>query len=73
LGRDGETISPRAPDAAPHECCRAEAHSTLHGVVFAIFGPGSAVHRKNAAPRPGHESRTYLVGFGGWRRRSEAG
>ncbi len=31
-------------------------HSTLHGVVFAILGPGPAAHRRRgAAPRPGHE------------------
>jgi hypothetical protein len=33
--------------------CWAGAFFTLHGVVFAILGPGSAVQR---APRPGHET-----------------
>jgi hypothetical protein len=31
----------------------AGAFFTLHGVVFAILGPGSAVQRP---PRPGHET-----------------
>jgi hypothetical protein len=35
--------------------CRAGAFFTLHGVVFAILGPGSAVQR---APRSGHETGT---------------
>ena len=35
---------------------RAGAHSTLHGVVFAILCLGSAVYRRRgAALRPGHE------------------
>ena len=35
---------------------RAGAHSTLHGVVFAILCPGPAVHRRRvSALRPGHE------------------
>src|SRR5258708_36746580 len=38
-------FSSRAPDAAQHECCEPGAHSTLHGVVFAILCPGPAVHR----------------------------
>src|SRR5712664_3586151 len=42
-----------APDAAQQECC---VHSTLHGVVFAIFCPGPALHRRrDAMPGPGHE------------------
>ena len=37
-----------------HECSRAGVLPTLHGVVFAIFGAGPAVHcRRVAAPRPG--------------------
>src|SRR3984893_10899335 len=35
---------------------RAGVHSTLHGVVFAIFCPSPAVHRRrDAMPGPGHE------------------
>jgi hypothetical protein len=43
-----------------HDDCSTSAasrgHSTLHGVVFAIFCSSPAVHRRRgAAPRPGHE------------------
>src|SRR5882724_3085769 len=41
------------PDAAVAVYRWAGAFSTLHGVVFAILGPGSAVQRP---PRPGHQT-----------------
>src|SRR6266849_88520 len=50
-GRDDGPFSSRAPDAARHECCEPGAHSTLHGVVFAILCPGLAVHRAIARRR----------------------
>src|SRR6266581_914709 len=44
----------RAPDAGAVALYRwAGAFSTLHGVVFAILSPGSAVQRPQ---RPGHET-----------------
>jgi hypothetical protein len=46
----------RARDAAQQRALRAGVRSTLHGVVFAIFCPGPAVHRRrHAMPGPGHE------------------
>ena len=43
----------RAPDGAVAVYLRAGAFFTLHGVVFAILGPGSAVQ---PPPRPEHET-----------------
>src|SRR6202035_2935264 len=41
---------------------RAGVHSTLHGVVFAIFCPGPAVHRRrDAMPGPAAIARSTLV------------
>src|SRR6202163_1707632 len=50
---DGPFFVPRTQAA---RALRAGAHSTLHGVVFAILCLGSAVYRRRgAALRPGHE------------------
>src|SRR6267142_2432671 len=47
-------VAPGRTQAA--RALRAGAHSTLHGVVFAILCLGSAVYRRRgAALRPGHE------------------
>src|SRR4030081_3141503 len=55
-GHDDGAFFFSRPDAAQQECCEPGVHSTLHGVVFAIFCPGPAVHRRSdAMPGPGHE------------------
>src|SRR6266850_4644184 len=44
------------PGRSAARVLRAGVHSTLHGVVFAIFCPGPALHRRrDAMPGPGHE------------------
>src|SRR6267143_4330595 len=49
-------FSSRARTRSAAGVLRAGVHSTLHGVVFAIFCPGPAVHRRTGAmPGPGHE------------------
>src|SRR6266581_2951261 len=46
----GSSLTQRSGSAA------SRVHSTLHGVVFAIFCPGPAVHRRrDGMPGPGHE------------------
>src|SRR6266704_262993 len=45
-----------APGRSAAGVLRAGVHSTLHGVVFAIFCPGPAVHRRrDSLSGPGHE------------------
>src|SRR3982075_1335136 len=44
------------PGRSAARVLRAGIHSTLHGVVFAIFCPGPALHRRrDTMPGPGHE------------------
>jgi hypothetical protein len=57
-GHDDGAFFFSRPDAAQQECREPgfTLLSTLHGVVFAIFCPGPAVHRRSdAMPGPGHE------------------
>ena len=57
LGRDDGPS--RAPDASGVSAA-SRAHSTLHGVVFAILCLGPVVYRRRvSALRPGHE----IIGF----------
>jgi hypothetical protein len=58
LERDEIRLRPffSCPAGGAARVLRAGVHSTLHGVVFAIFCPGPAVHRRrDAMPGPGHE------------------
>src|SRR6202163_2532506 len=56
LGWGRRTIFLLVPRTQAARALRAGAHSTLHGVVFAILCLGSAVYRRRgAALRPGHE------------------
>ena len=45
-GRDDGPFFFSCPGRKPHERCEPGAHSTLHGVVFAILCLGSAVYRR---------------------------
>src|ERR1700682_607670 len=58
LERDEIRLGPffSCPGRGAARVLRAGVHSTLHGVVFAIFCPGPALHRRrDAMPGPGHE------------------
>jgi hypothetical protein len=58
LERDEIRLGPffSCPGRSAARVLRAGVHSTLHGVVFAIFCPGPALHRRrDAMPGPGHE------------------
>src|SRR6266852_9049420 len=57
LERDEIRLGPFfCPGRSTARVLRAGVHSTLHGVVFAIFCPGPALHRRrDAMPGPGHE------------------
>jgi hypothetical protein len=55
-GRDDGAFSFSCPGRSAARVLRAGVRSTLHGVVFAIFCPGPAVHRRRGAmPGSGHE------------------
>src|SRR6266487_4207619 len=55
-GRDDGPFFLLVPRTQAARALQAGAHSTLHGVVFAILCLGSAVYRRRgAALRPGHE------------------
>src|ERR1700682_2472006 len=57
LERDEIRLGPFfCPGRSAARVLRAGVHSTLHGVVFAIFCPSPALHRRrDAMPGPGHE------------------